>query len=476
MDRVVGGRKGSRTALALAAALALGASAAPANAQTSSYSIVELAGVPQRINNNGQIAGWVFVGPDAHAAIYSNGAWVDLGVPAGDQLSTLFGINSSGAAVGFSFVSLPGPDNRWQAILAPANATTVQALSVLAPDSFAYAINDGGAVVGCLNRYDDVFPDPHRAFLHANGSVTDLHALLATNPAMDFTCARDVNNAGVVVGEFQSSTAPQRGFLYQNGTVTLLAQSATAYLSNARAVNDTGKVVGEGRLAGFTADHALVYDVATGVISSLGLETTGAFNSRPNDVNGSGAVVGMMFLAVGEHAFLASGGQVLDLNDLLPAGTEWVLQEAMSINDGGQIVGRGYLASSPTVTRYFLMQATAGAASIGDLIAQVRALQAAGLLTRGTANGLVAELTVAERHLRGRCSRLSVLALELFVRHVDLLIRKGRLAAIHGEPLIAEANRIIDGLLAGTHASTKPPKSKAKKCFHPKGKNSKHRC
>ena len=448
MDRVVGGRKGSRTALALAAALALGASAAPANAQTPSYSIVELAGVPQRINDNGQIAGWVFVGPDAHAAIYSNGAWLDLGVPAGDQLSTLFGINSAGAAVGFSFVSLPGPDNRWQAILAPANATSVQALSVLAPDSFAYAINDSGAVVGCLNRYDDIFPDPHRAFLYANGSVTDLHALLATTPTMDFTCARDVNNAGVVVGEFQSSTAPQRGFLYRNGAVTLLAQSPTAYLTNARAVSDLGKVVGEGRLAGFTADHALVYDVATVTITSLGLETTGAFNSRPNDVNAAGAVVGMMFLGVGEHAFLASGGQVLDLNDLLPAGTEWVLQEAMSINDSGQIVGRGYLTSSPTVTRYFLMQATAGAASISDLIAQVRALQAAGFLSKGNATALVAHLLTADRHARGRCSRLAVIALETFVRQVDRLIRTGRLSPTKGQPLIAEANRIIDGLLA----------------------------
>ena len=136
-------------------------------------------------------------------------------------------------------------------------------LSVLAPDSFAYAINDSGAIVGCLNRYDDEFPDPHRAFVYANGSVTDLHALLAANPVLDFTCARDVNTAGVVVGEYQSSSAAQRGFLYRNGAVTLLAQGATAYLSNARAVSDSGKVVGEGRRAGFTADHAVVYDVAT---------------------------------------------------------------------------------------------------------------------------------------------------------------------------------------------------------------------
>ncbi len=448
MDRVVGGRNGSLTALALAAALALGASTAPANAQTSSYSIVELAGVPQRINNSGQVAGWVYVGPDAHAAIYSNGAWRDLGVPAGDQLSTLFGINNAGAAVGFSFASLPGPDNRWQAITAPANATSVAALSMISPDSFAYAINDSGAIVGCRNEYADVFPDPHRAFLYANGSVTDLHALLATDPMFDFTCARDVSNAGVVVGEFQGSSAAQRGFLFHNGAVTLLQQGA-AYLTNARAVSNTGKVVGEGRLAGFSADHAVAYDVATGAITSLGVEATGAFNSRPNDVNAAGAVVGMMFLAVGEHAFVTTAGQVLDLNDLLPAGTDWVLQEALSINDSGQIVGRGYLTSDPSTTRYFLMQATAGAASIGDLIAQVRALHAGGFLSKGNMKLLVAELTIADRHARGRRTRLAVIAMEIFVRHVDFLIRTGRLSPTKGQPLIAEANRIIDDLLFG---------------------------
>jgi probable HAF family extracellular repeat protein len=477
MDRVVGGRNGSLTALALAA-LFIGTLAAPVGAQT--YSIVELQGVAQRINDNGQVAGWVYVGPDAHAAIYSGGAWQDLGVPAGDQLSALFGINASGAAVGYSFVSLPGPDNRWQAIWAPAGSSSVQALSVIAPDSFAYAINDAGAIVGCLNRYDDIFPDPHRAFLYQNGSLSELHTLLVSNPTLDFSCARDINNAGQVVGEVQPSSAPQRGFLYQNGTATLLAQSATAYLSNAKAISNTGTIVGEGRLPGFTADHALAYNVATGTITSLGLEATGAYNSRPNDVNSQGDVVGMMFLGVGEHAFLASGGQVLDLNDLLPTGSDWVLQEAVSINDSGQIVGRGYLASSPTVTRYFLMDATQTPGSaIDGLIAQVRALQADGSINKGNATALVAKLQEANKHLLGRCSRLAVQSLEVFVNQVDVLIRTHRLSAAKGELLIDEANRIIDDLLSGGHSCKPKPKPKpkqpAKKCAHHSNAKG-HRC
>jgi probable HAF family extracellular repeat protein len=444
---VVGGRKGSLTALALAA-LVFGAPAAPANAQTAPrYSIVELQGVAQRMNDNGQVAGWVFVGPDAHAAIYSNGTWRDLGVPAGDQLSALFGINNAGAVVGFSFAALPGPDNRWQAIWAPAGATSVQALSVLAPDSFAYAINDSGATVGCLNRYDDVFPDPHRAFLYTNGSVTDLHGLLsppATQTPFDYTCARDVNTTGVVVGEVELSGRARRGFVYRSGVVSRLEQG-TSYLVNARAINSSGKVVGEGRLAGFTADHAVVYDVATGAISSLGLESTGAYNSRPNDVNTLGDVVGMLFRSVGEHAFLASAGQVYDLNDLIPAG-DWVVQEAVSINERGDIVGRGYRMSSPTVTRYFLMESTSPEIALANLIAQVRALQAASFLGKGSATALVAMLQVADRLLRMDNDWSAVQALEVFVRHVDVLVRTNRLSPTNGQPLIDEGDRIVDQL------------------------------
>jgi probable HAF family extracellular repeat protein len=445
MDRVVGGRSRSLSALAL---LVLAAAAAPASGQSSPprYSIVELSGVPQRLNENGQIAGWVFAGADAHAAIYSGGAWQDLGVPAGDRLSAFFGINNAGAAVGYSFVSLPGPDNRWQAIWAPAGATSVQALSVLAPDSFAYAINDAGGVVGCLNRYDDVFPDPHRAFFYANGVVTDLHSLLsppATQTPFDFTCARDINDAGDVVGEVALSGSAKRGFVYRSGLVSRLEQGSS-YLANAKAINNLGKVVGEGRRSGFSADHALAYDVATGTISSLGLESTGAYNSRPNDVNTQGAVVGMMFLGVGEHAFLASGGQVFDLNNLIPPGGEWVLQEAHSINDGGQIVGRGYRTSAPTVTRYFLMEATSPETALANLIAQVGALRDAQLLGKGSATALVAMLQVADRMLRADRSGLAVHGLEVFVRHVDVLIRTDRLSPTNGEPLIDEGDRIIE--------------------------------
>ena len=42
---------------------------------------------------------------------------------------------------------------------------------------------------------------------------------------------------------------------------------------------------------------------------------------------------------------------------------------------------------------------------------------------------------------------LAVLSLEIFVKHVDLLIRAGRLAPSKGQPLIDQADRIIDAIL-----------------------------
>ena len=451
MDRERG--RFSTAAAALAVGALLGFAAAPASAGGAPrYSIVELSGVAQQINNSGQVAGWIFVGGAAHAAIYSGGAWRDLGVPAGEQLSVLNGINDAGAAVGFSFASLPpapgssDPDNRWQAVLAPANATAVQQLSAIAPDSFAYAINDAGAIVGCLDNYLDAFPDPHRAFVYANGTLTELHALLTAQPAIDFTCARDVNGQGVVVGEIDASGL-RRGFLYRNGVATRLDQGAR-FMTMARAINAVGKIAGDGQLPGMSAEHALSYDVATATFASLGVEATGAFSSQGNDINGRGDVVGTMLLNVGSHAFLAAGGRVYDLNDLIPAGTGWVLQDAVSINDRGQIVGRGERASSPGGVRYFLLDASAPLPSIAALIARVEALDAARQLSHTQAAILIAYLRCAELHVRAGCPGLAAVSLELFGRSVDLLIRTRRLSAANGQPLIDDADRIIDDLLA----------------------------
>ncbi|MBA3439381.1 MAG: hypothetical protein H0T92_05880 [Pyrinomonadaceae bacterium] len=42
-----------------------------------------------------------------------------------------------------------------------------------------------------------------------------------------------------------------------------------------------------------------------------------------------------------QHAFIYGNNMMLDLNDLIPSGSGWVLSVANDINNLGQIVGTG---------------------------------------------------------------------------------------------------------------------------------------
>ncbi|WP_299453488.1 PEP-CTERM sorting domain-containing protein, partial [uncultured Pigmentiphaga sp.] len=46
---------------------------------------------------------------------------------------------------------------------------------------------------------------------------------------------------------------------------------------------------------------------------------------------------------IAQHAFLWDGSSMLDLNDLIPSGSGWILISAQGINDAGQITGYGIL-------------------------------------------------------------------------------------------------------------------------------------
>ena len=59
------------------------------------------------------------------------------------------------------------------------------------------------------------------------------------------------------------------------------------------------------------------------------------------DINSIGQVVGYLDDGTGHRAMIWNGPVITDLNDLLPPLSEWILTDALGINDGGQIVGTG---------------------------------------------------------------------------------------------------------------------------------------
>ena len=112
--------------------------------------------------------------------------------------------------------------------------------------------------------------------------------------------------------------------------------------SLASRVNDRGQVVGCSTLAGNAAEHAFVYSSEAGM-KDLG--TLGGPNSFASNINNSGQVVGGAEGVAGGaahiHAFLYSGGKMIDLNSLVDPSSGWTLGVATAINDLGQIAGVG---------------------------------------------------------------------------------------------------------------------------------------
>ena len=49
-------------------------------------------------------------------------------------------------------------------------------------------------------------------------------------------------------------------------------------------------------------------------------------------------------VATGNHAIVFGDGYATDLNSLIAPSSGWLLSEAWSINDSGQIVGQGYVS------------------------------------------------------------------------------------------------------------------------------------
>lgn len=159
--------------------------------------------------------------------------------------------------------------------------------------------------------------------------------------------ARGVNLSGDVVGyACTTGNARCRAFLATAAGVVDLGPAAGNSVAHDISEN-TRQVVGAMAVGGAT--HAFLYDAGT----TTDLGTLGGSSSEALAINESGHVVGWSHTAGGvEHAFLWRNGSMIDLNSLLPADSGWVLQQAKSISDGGQIVGYG---TSGGVRRAFLL-------------------------------------------------------------------------------------------------------------------------
>lgn len=292
------------------------------------------------INNSGQIVGYASTGEFNasgldinHAFLWESGTMTDLGViggTSGSLNSYAYAINDNGSIVGTSQVS--GGDGNSYAFLY--TSSTMQNLNVAGT---AYGINNSGQIAG--SGYNN-----HAFRINSDGSVQDLGTLSTNTAAKSY--GRAINASGQVAaydGLGMGQSATNAGFIWTNGTKqatgTLGGTNSTIY-----SINNTGQVVGTSEISGGYYTHAFLY--SSGTRSDLGtLGTT----SQANQINNNGQIVGFSDGVFDDgnstHAVLwtvnADGSaSMIDLNSLV-AGSGWVLSEATGINDNGQIVGWG---------------------------------------------------------------------------------------------------------------------------------------
>ena len=299
--------------------LALGAQAGPF------YGVVDLGTLGggesygAGLSSTGSVAGWSADPAGDLRAFSFSGAMVGL---SGGSESQANGVNASGTVAGTVYTNGQAQATVWEA----GNPVSLGTLG--GSQSYATAINDRGQVVGSASDING----QGRAFIYDGGRLDALGGIAG----WQWSTAAAVDENGYAAGTAQLASGEFRGVVWDSAGVPVELGTLGGSASWAMGMNDNGLVAGASTTdAGWM--HAFLY--RGGAIIDLG--TLGGGNSGAYDVNAAGWVVGYSLLEGGASvAFLYADGVLYNLNSLIGNGG-WDLQQAMTINDQGQIVGSG---------------------------------------------------------------------------------------------------------------------------------------
>lgn len=282
--------------------------------------------VAEAINNSNMVVGSSeMANGETHSFLYSHGHFVDL-----EPFRFAANLNENGQIAGVKLIK----GTAYPAVFDAASGDVSVCGSFGGTQNGlvgqARAINVIGQAVGY-----SFLPDNFRfhAFLWTNGVMQDLGCLPGQREGACYALANDVNDRGIVVGAEQPiGFSLQYAFAYMNGTMQNIAPFGSES-SSATAVNASGQIVGfflntEGKIHGFLRTGATVEDIGVGLR-----------DTRMNDVNDDGVVVGTTRLGEQTHAVIYEHGELTDLNSLLSDDSDVVLTQANGINNAGVIAG-----------------------------------------------------------------------------------------------------------------------------------------
>jgi len=299
--------------------------AAPATAAT--YTVTDLGTLggassgATDVNSSGEVVGWAQTATgQVHAFVWRAGRMIDLGT-LGGSTSTATGINDHGAIVGSSTVAAGGPRRGfvWR-------RGAMRGIGRPLPAR----IGNGGAIVGNITNA----AGESNAAYRAHGRWRILPTL-----GFDGSVGESVNGNGAATGFLFFDPHGASAFVYRHGRMRVLPEVDGADETAAYAINDRGQIAGER------------FDPIEPALWSGGqwtpLPVPALVDPEIRDMNDCAQIVGAHHPGVffEPRAFLISQGVATDLNTAIPAGSGWRLGVAGAINDRGQIVGVGRIAT-----------------------------------------------------------------------------------------------------------------------------------
>ena len=191
----------------------------------------------------------------------------------------------------------------------------------------ASKINNAGAIVGSYYPSGTSAQAGYRRA--ANGSVTKLSDPNGANG----TAAYGINNAGEIVGYYDTSSAVQYGFAYMNGAFKSFSHPRWRFLQP-EGVNKYGAIVGT-YLDSSSIMHGFLF--TNGLFATLNFP--GASNTAAMGINDSGEIVGWYVPkgAIYSQGFIYLNGKY---STLLVNGKPSV--DVNAVNNYGHIYGDAY--------------------------------------------------------------------------------------------------------------------------------------